>query len=168
MSATTRPRSTCSFQASEGTYEFDSIADLQAQTASSLFYQNSVTNDETDAAANFGFAVNSLYVQDTWQVNDKLTATAGLRYDFYESDGEITDNPNFEARYGFKNTGDVDGLDILLPRLGLNYQYNDDITLRGGIGRFSGGSPAVWISNNYSNNGVSIDSAFPAGSDHQC
>lgn len=148
---------------SEGSYSFNSIADYQAQTASSLFYQNAVTNDENDGAANWGFAVNSLYVQDEWQASDKLTVTAGLRYDFYNSDGEIADNPNFEARYGFKNTTDLEGLDILLPRLGLNYEVNDDITLRGGIGRFSGGSPAVWISNNYSNSGVIIDSVFTPG-----
>ncbi|MCF6329157.1 MAG: TonB-dependent receptor, partial [Henriciella sp.] len=148
---------------SEGAYVFDSIADYQARTASELFYQNSVTNDENDAAANFGFAVNSLYVQDIWQATDKLTVTAGVRYDIYSSDGAITENPNFEARYGFKNTGDVDGLDIIMPRIGLNYEYSDNVTLRGGVGRFSGGSPAVWISNNYSNNGVSIDSVFVPG-----
>ena len=71
--------------------------------------------------------------------------------------------PIFEARYGFKNTTDVDGLDIWLPRIGLNYEFNEDITLRGGFGRFSGGSPAVWLSNNYSNSGVIIDSVFTPG-----
>jgi len=148
---------------SEGAYVFDSIADYQARTASELFYQNSVTNDENDAAANFGFAVNSLYVQDIWQATDKLTVTAGVRYDVYSSDGEITENANFVARYGLTNTTDVDGLDIVMPRIGLNYEFSDNITLRGGVGRFSGGSPAVWISNNYSNNGVSIDSVFVPG-----
>jgi outer membrane receptor for ferrienterochelin and colicin len=148
---------------SEGSYEFDSIADYQARTANTLFYQNAVTNDENDGAANFGFAVDSLYLQDVWQATDKLTVTAGVRYDRYSSDGEITENPNFEARYGFKNNSDVDGLDIIMPRIGLNYEYSDNVTLRGGFGRFSGGSPAVWISNNYSNNGVNIDSVFQAG-----
>jgi hypothetical protein len=142
---------------SEGEYTFDSLADYQARIASGLDYNNSVTNDENDAAASFGFAVNSLYVQDTWQATDKLTLTGGLRYDFYESDGEIQENPNFVARSGFTNSTDVDGLDILMPRFGFNYAYNDDITLRGGVGRFSGGSPAVWLSNNYSNTGIAID-----------
>ena len=148
---------------SEGAYEFDSIADYQARTASTLFYQNSVTNDETNAAANFGFAVNSLYLQDTWQVTDKLTVNGGIRYDWYNSDGEIEQNDNFQNRYGFTNTTDVDGLSILMPRVGFNYEYNDDITFRGGFGRFSGGSPAVWLSNNYSNTGVAIDNVFLAG-----
>lgn len=148
---------------SEGSYEFDSIADYQAQTASTLFYQNAISNDENDGAANFGFAVDSLYVQDTWQATDKLTVSAGVRYDRYSSDGAITENPNFVSRYGFTNATDVDGLDIIMPRIGINYEYNEDLTLRGGIGRFSGGSPAVWISNNYSNNGVALDTAFRSG-----
>ncbi len=148
---------------SEGSYVFDSIADYQARTASELFYQNAVTNEEADGAANFGFAVNSFYAQDIWQATDKLTVTAGVRYDIYSSDGEITENPNFTARYGFSNANDVDGLDIIMPRIGLNYEFNDNITFRGGVGRFSGGSPAVWISNNYSNNGVTIDSVFQPG-----
>ncbi len=142
---------------SEGEYVFDSIADYQARTASSLEYFNSITNDENDAGATFGFGVNSLYIQDTWQTTDQLTVTAGLRYDVYDSDGEITENQNFVNRYGFTNSTDVDGLSILMPRVGFNYEYSDNITLRGGLGRFSGGSPAVWISNNYSNTGVATD-----------
>ena len=31
---------------------------------------------------------------------------------------------------------------------------NDDLVIRGGVGRFSGGQPNVWISNAYSQNGV--------------
>ncbi len=148
---------------SEGSYVFDSLDDLRNRTAASLFYQNAVTNDEVDGAANWGFAVNSLYVQDNWEITDQLTLTGGLRYDFYESTGDIEENTNFRNRYGFSNTSDVDGLDILLPRFGFNYEFNEDITFRGGFGRFSGGSPAVWISNNYSNDGVTIDSTFQPG-----
>jgi hypothetical protein len=148
---------------SEGSYEFGSIADYQARTASTLFYQNAISNDENDGAASWGFAVNSLYAQDTWQVTDDLTVTGGIRFDWYESDGEIVENQNFVNRYGFTNSTDVDGLNIVMPRFGFNYEYNDDITLRGGLGRFSGGSPAVWLSNNYSNTGVGIDSVFLAG-----
>ncbi|MEM7493665.1 MAG: TonB-dependent receptor, partial [Pseudomonadota bacterium] len=148
---------------SSGNYEFASIADLENRVADSLFYQNAVTNVKTDGAAEWGFAVDSLYIQDEWQFNDKLTLNAGLRYDRYSSSGSITENANFASRYGFSNTADVDGLDILLPRFGFNYAYSDNVTFRGGFGRFSGGSPAVWISNNYSNDGVTIDSVFVPG-----
>ncbi len=158
---------------SEGSYEFDSIADLQNRTASSLFYQNSVTNDENDAAAAFSFLKNTLYLQDEWSVNEALTVVGGLRYEWYAQDDSPLYNAQFETRYGFRNDANLDGLDILLPRIGFNYAPDlafdadfvnvDNFTVRGGYGRFAGGSANVWISNNFSNNGVSIDSLFLPG-----
>ena len=148
---------------SEGTYAFDSIADFEAGTASELFYNNAITNDETDGAANWDFNVLSLYIQDEWALNDKLTLIGGLRYESYTASDNITENPNFVARYGFSNTATLDGTDIFLPRIGANYELNDIVTLRAGFGRFSGGSPNVWLSNNYSNDGVTIDSVFVPG-----
>ena len=148
---------------SEGSYTFDSIADFEAATASSLFYNNAVTNDETDGAANWDFSVLSLYVQDEWQVTDKLSLVGGLRYESYSASDTIAENANFVARYGFSNTATLDGTDIILPRIGANYELNDIVTLRAGFGRFSGGSPNVWVSNGYSNDGVGIDSVFLPG-----
>ncbi len=146
---------------SEGSYVFSSIADLQNRQAASLFYQNAISNEENDGAADWGYAVTSFYLQDEWAIRPDLTIIGGLRYEYYESDGTITENQNFINRYGFSNTGDLDGLDILLPRLGFNWDVRDNLTLRGGVGRFSGGAGAnVWISNNYSNDGVTIDSTF--------
>ncbi|MDG1824681.1 MAG: carboxypeptidase regulatory-like domain-containing protein [Henriciella sp.] len=149
-------------QNSEGTYRFDSIADLEAGVASGLLYDNAVTNNENDLRAIWGYNYNALYVQDTWDVRPDLTVDFGLRYDFYESEGEIRPNANFLGRYGYSNTNDIDGLNVLLPRLSFDWTATDDITVRGGIGRFSGGSPGVWISNSYSNDGVINDdvSAF--------
>lgn len=158
---------------SEGSYDFASINDLQNRTASSLFYQNAVTNDENDGAASFGYAVNSFYAQDEFTVNDFLTLTFGLRYDTYEADEVIIPNAAFLARHGFSNTNTLEGLDLIMPRFGFNFEVPEDIeiggfstngiTLRGGYGRFSGGNPIVWISNSYSNNGVTIDSVFLGG-----
>lgn len=158
---------------SEGSYDFASIADLQNRVASSLFYQNSVTNDENDAAAEFDYLKNTIYVQDEWTVSDALTLIGGLRYEWYQQDDAPTFNSQFEARYGFRNDANLDGLDIILPRFGFNYTPDwafgysgvsaDEFTVRGGYGRFSGGSPLVWISNNFSNDGIAIDSVFVPG-----
>jgi hypothetical protein len=41
-----------------------------------------------------------------------------------------------------------------MPRLGLTWNVRDDLTLRGGFGLYSGGNPNVWISNAYSNDGI--------------
>lgn len=150
-------------QNSEGSYVFDSVADLQNATASGLLYNNATTNDENDLRAIWGYDYNALYIQDTWNVKPNLTVDLGLRYDFYGSDGEIRENQNFVNRYGYSNTGDIDGLDVLLPRISFDWQPTDDLTVRGGFGRFSGGSPGVWISNSYSNDGVISDSSNAFG-----
>ena len=149
-------------QNSEGSYVFDSVADLANATASGLLYDNAVTNNENDLRAIWGYNYNSLYMQDTWNILPDLTIDAGIRYDYYGSEGEIRENANFVERYGYSNTGDIDGLDVILPRISFDWTPTDDLTVRGGFGRFSGGSPGVWISNSYSNDGVISDgtSAF--------
>jgi outer membrane receptor protein involved in Fe transport len=150
-------------QNSEGSYVFDSIADLQNATASGLLYNNAITNNENDLRAIWGYNYNSLYVQDSWDVNGDLTVEYGVRYDWYESEGVIRENQNFVNRYGFTNTNDIDGLTVLLPRASFKWLASDDTTVRGGIGRFSGGAPSVWLSNSYSNDGVISDSSNAFG-----
>ena len=143
---------------SEGMYYFSSLANLQAGIADEFYYENAVTNDENDRRAIWGYNVNSLYLQDSWDVLANLTLLGGIRYDWYEAEGTIRENPNFEARNGYSNTNDIDGLDVIMPRFGFNWDATDRVTVRGGLGRFSGGSPGVWISNSYSNDGVIADS----------
>lgn len=150
-------------QNSEGSYVFDSIADLANATASGLLYNNAITNDENDLRAIWGYTYNSLYLQDTWAIHPDVTVDAGVRYDYYGSEGEIRENRNFFNRYGYSNTGDIDGLDVILPRISVVWTPSNDLTVRGGFGRFSGGSPGVWISNSYSNDGVISDSSNAFG-----
>jgi hypothetical protein len=150
-------------QNSEGSYVFDSIDDLRNATASGLLYNNAVTNNENDLRAIWGYNSNSVYIQDSWDVSPYVTVDAGVRYDWYESEGQIRENQNFVDRYGYTNTTDIDGLDVILPRISFNWLASDDVTVRGGIGRFSGGSPGVWISNSYSNDGVISDSSNAFG-----
>jgi Carboxypeptidase regulatory-like domain len=158
---------------SEGSYDFDSITDLQNRTASGLFYQNAVTNDERDGAANWDYSINTLYLQDELTLSDALTLIFGMRYEQYSASNNIRPNAQFAARNGYTNTTTVDGLDIWMPRFAFNYAWDrefaaglfqtDGITLRGGYGAFSGGNPAVWFSNSYSNDGITIDSVFIGG-----
>lgn len=150
-------------QNSEGSYAFDSLADLQNATASSVSYNNAITNDENDLRAIWGYDYQSIYVQDSWDINGDLIVDFGLRYDSYSSNGTIRENQNFIDRYGYTNTNDIDGLDVLLPRLSFTWYASENTTVRGGIGRFSGGSPGVWVSNSYSNDGVISDSVSADG-----
>ena len=114
------------------------------------------TNDAQDAAANFGNVLNTLYFQDEWYLPDyALTLTAGLRYEWFTSDDRPRFNQTFtNANNGLRNDGNVDGLDLLMPRLGFTWEARDNLTVRGGLGLYSGGNPNVWLSNAWSNDGI--------------
>jgi Carboxypeptidase regulatory-like domain len=115
------------------------------------------TNNPDDAAASFSNVLNTVYVQDEFRLDDyALTLVAGLRYDWFTSD----DRPNFNETFtnlngGLRNDANVDGLDLLMPRLGFTWEAADDLTVRGGLGLYSGGNPNVWLSNAWSNDGLS-------------
>jgi hypothetical protein len=113
------------------------------------------TLDPNDAAANFSFNIDTLYVQDEWTLGNGLTLTYGLRYDHYTSDDTPTENPEFLANYGFSNAEMIDGEGLLQPRFGFQWDASDDLTVRGGLGLYSGGNPNVWLSNNFSTDFIS-------------
>ena len=113
------------------------------------------TNNPNDAAANFSNVLNSLYIQDEIFLDHlDLTITAGLRYEWFTSDDRPVYNEAFTQRNGVRNDANIDGVDLLMPRVGFNWDLRDDLILRGGIGLYSGGNPNVWISNAWSNDGV--------------
>lgn len=73
----------------------------------------------------------ALYVEDEWQIGAKLTATAGLRWDY----------DSLTAKGG--RGGDYDNV---APRLSLNYRPTPRSTLRLGAGLFYGKLPYTVIS----------------------
>ena len=113
--------------AATGIFEFDSIADLQAGTASFIEANGSFSGDINDAAAEFSRSIHSVYVQDEWTPTEELTFTLGLRYDFYRSGDEPTESQSFVDRYGFSNTQGFDGLDVFLPRFAFNYDAGENL-----------------------------------------
>ncbi|WP_444917069.1 TonB-dependent receptor [Microbulbifer sp. JMSA003] len=143
-------------QEAAGEYRFSSVEDFEAGTPSRITYENATgTNNILDAAAEFAYDIDTLYVQDEYTFADvDLTVVAGLRYDRYSSDDKPVENSDITAAYGFSNQHTMDGLDLLQPRLGLSWNVDDNLEVHGGVGLYSGGNPNVWISNNYSNNGV--------------
>ena len=143
-------------QEAEGEYRFGSIDDFEAGTPDTVIYESAAgTNNPQDAAAEFAYAVNTAYVQDEYYYAPMdITFTYGLRYDWYTSDDMPVNNPLNQELYGFSNQQNMDGQDLIQPRFGFNWFVNQDLEVRGGVGLYSGGNPNVWISNNYSNNGV--------------
>jgi hypothetical protein len=141
-------------QNTEGTFLFPSISAFQTGDPLTIRYGNAVSQNPEDAAAEFKYNVNTVYVQDEFDITDNASATVGVRYDWYTSDSLPPLNNNFVTRNGFANTENLDGKGILQPRFGFEWNLSDRLALRGGAGLFAGGNPNVWISNSYSNDGL--------------
>jgi hypothetical protein len=142
-----------------GTVMFDSIAALDAGTAYEIEKGTSYTRDPNDAAAIYTRDINSVFLQDKWDISDRAQLIFGVRYDWYTSDDLPLLNDNYVARYGFTNQVGFDGLDAVQPRIGFNYTLPDswgDTRMSLGFGVFSGNDPSVWFSNAYQNFGGAL------------
>ncbi len=139
---------------SEGHAEFDSIADYAAQMPSFIEYSSAPTNDKLDTGATVERLLHSIYLQDEFTVSPTLNLTAGLRYDFFSGFPDITENAAVEATYGVPNTATLDSTGIIQPRVAFDWQAMNNLRVTGGVGRFSGGDPSVWISNTFQNTGI--------------
>jgi outer membrane receptor for ferrienterochelin and colicin len=141
-------------QHTETELRFNSMADFRNGFADDVYYNNAPSHVPNDAAADWGYEVNTVYLQDEFDIGDRLTVVAGLRYDWYTTSDIPATNPDFVADYGFANNHTVDGEGLFQPRLGFTFDMSDVTTLRGGVGLYSGGNPNVWLSNNYSADNV--------------
>ncbi|KXS36404.1 MAG: outer membrane protein with a TonB box [Idiomarina sp. T82-3] len=148
-----------------GAWEFDSFDGFQNREVGNyngtydFSYQNAYTGNPEDAAYDAVRYTTALYVEDTFYPTPDLELTAGVRYERLSSDDKPTLNQNFVDTYGFTNQENLDGMDIILPRVSFKYYLNDDVTLRGGVGRFYGGVPNVWYSNPFTKDGITLVSA---------
>ncbi len=157
-------------QGAVGEYYFNSIADLQNRNASRAFFAGGAADGNGDGAINvfdsaaeYQYNSNTAFLEDTWNVTDKLRVGLGLRYDWLQSDDVPPLNSNFVTRSAtffetdfrnIDNTKALDGLDLLQPRFSFTYDLTDDVQLRGGVGRFGSTGPAVWVANSFQSNGV--------------
>jgi len=151
---------------SKGSWTFQSLEDFENQMLNpdsrgdtQFTYSNAFTNNAADAGYTAVRSQLSLYVQDKFYLTDELEFTAGLRYERIMASDEAPLNADFQDRNGFSNQENLDGLDILLPRLGLVWTPTDDLTIRGGVGRFQGGIPNVWFNNPFTYDGLTAVSA---------
>jgi Carboxypeptidase regulatory-like domain len=141
-------------QRSAGDYYFDSIADFQAGNAQRLRYQNAVTLNEDDAAAQFSYDSFTFGIQDNWRLTDTFNLSYGIRYDVFGGNSRAALNPNFVNRFGFANNAYINGRGVAQPRIGFDWTPIKRLSIRGGVGIFSGGAPDVYISNSFSNTGI--------------
>lgn len=132
--------------ASRGRFVYDGYDNLVAGTAD-IFYQNDTSNDSDQAASNWGYEKWSFFVQDSWQVSPELEVSFGFRYETFDQSDEPAFSQSILDTYGIDSSANLDGLDLLLPRVSFRWDLAERTTLSGGLGLFAGGDPKVWTSN---------------------
>ena len=95
------------------------------------------------------------YLQDRWNVTDRLALTAGLRAEVTTFPDAPTENADLAGSPFGINTSRFIATSVLWsPRLGLNWMVRDGTVLRGGAGIFTGRDPYSWLAFAYSNTGA--------------
>jgi Carboxypeptidase regulatory-like domain len=130
-----------------------------------------------DGIAKWTMTNTGLFLQDTWTLSKKLSLVAGVRLDQVGLDQAPARNAAAGAPtvagsvgagnasvvrntggFGLDNTYTVDGADLLQPRLAFTYSFDPvekrKAQLRGGVGLFQGAAANVWLSNPFSNTGL--------------
>lgn len=137
-----------------GDATYANLTAFMNKTPSQIRYANSTTLNPADAAANWHVGLWTAYAQDQLKLTPDLTLQAGLRFEEYQTGSRPTRNQNFVDRYSFENNESLEGRKILEPRVGVTWLPVRNLNIRVGGGLYSGGTPAVWMSNNYTNDGV--------------
>lgn len=147
-----------------GSYVFQDLDALEAGTARQ--FDHSFPNPGQPDRAKFDVNQIGLYAGDQWAARPNLTLTYGVRVDvpfFPDTPGR---NPLTEELFGYRTDKIPDGEQLWQPRVGFNWDPKSDGTqqLRGGLGVFAGRTPYVWISNQYTNNGLVLQRIRQTGS----
>ena len=141
-------------QYANGAYTFTSIANLASGTAFQLRYANAADNVPLDGAVPLNYTIHTSYLQDEWRVLQNLTLRFGLRDEYYEQSDRPAKSAFLQKAFGFDNTSNLDGKNVLQPRFGFNWRPTSNLVITGGVGRFSGGSPDVYINNAFNGTGA--------------
>ena len=145
-----------------GSWEFASFEDFAARDLArygEFSYQNAYTGNTKDLAYNVSRSQLSLFVEDTFYLIDDINVTAGVRYERLSTSDKPTLNTAFQDTYGYNNQENLDGIDIILPRVNVDWFVSEDLKLSAGIGRFQGGIPNVWYNNPFQNDGITLVAA---------
>lgn len=134
-------------QESVGTFFFDDVAGLLSGTADTVSARLPDSGNRDDILAEWGYDQLALFVQDSWQMTPNFRVDAGVRYETIMQSDEPQERTFVNQIYGVSNTGNLDGNDLIMPRVSFEWNALDRTTVYGGFGIYGGGDPKVWTSN---------------------
>jgi hypothetical protein len=152
-----------------GTYTYNSLDDFlknvpPARYQRSFSLRDNTYGDNTDAAAKFYTGRGSAFINDEIRYSDNLTINLGVRADYTKFLSTPLEDKffNFNTRrlYDFNGaqSGTIPDPKISIsPRVGFTYKMpEENMTIRGGLGMFTGRVPLVWPGGVFNNNGLNI------------
>lgn len=156
-----------------GNYTYASLDDFYANAKPvsysagySLLDPKNAAEEDLKAAAQFKTLRLAAFFNDEWKVTNNLTLSMGIRADYFsfvDKPGEdsFTNNvaiPKFAQYYDMRGarSGMKPNIPVSIsPRIGFTYKVADEgITVRGGVGMFTGRVPLVWPGGIYNSNGI--------------
>lgn len=135
---------------SNGDFRFYSYDDLVNRTGD-VFYVNVPSNNATQGAASWGYDHWAFFVQDTWSVTPDFELNFGVRYERFAQSDSPAFSQAINDEYGVDTSHNLDGNDLIMPRVGFFWRPWDRANVSGGIGLYAGGDPKVWTSNAFQN-----------------
>jgi outer membrane receptor for ferrienterochelin and colicin len=163
-----------------GNYTYGSLADFY-NNAKPVSYSvgypliDNKADETTSAAAKFKTMRLGLFFNDEFRPTTNFTVNFGIRADYFQfvttpATDTFTNNtalPKFSQYYDMRGarSGQKPNIPVSVsPRLGFTYRApEENVTVRGGIGLFTGRIPLVWPAGIYNNNGI-YQGSFTASS----
>jgi hypothetical protein len=133
---------------SRGDFEFRSYNDLINQFADEVEYQNVPSNNARDGVTQWEYDKWSFFVGDSWAITPDFSMDFGLRYEVFDQSDRAPFSQAVLDTYGFRTDTNLDGNDLLMPRVSFLWTPLERTSISGGIGLFPNSAPPqVWISN---------------------
>lgn len=144
-----------------GRWRFASVNEFYNNNPRQVEVNYSNVAGNSKPSAEFSAAQLGFYAQDEIQVNPQFRITAGLRVDIPVVGDEPPYNKIVDSTFkGQYSTSNIPDKQLLWsPRVGFNWDVKNDKTVivRGGAGVFTGRVPFVWLSNQFTNNGLLLN-----------
>lgn len=145
-----------------GRWRYRTISDFENDIPNQVDVTYSNVAGIQKPSSRFKAAQLGFYVQDEIQLNPQFRLTAGIRLDV----PVINSRPGFNSIVDSTFTGEYSTTNIATgqmlwsPRVGFNYDVegNRRMIIRGGAGIFTGRVPFVWVSNQFANSGLLLNS----------
>lgn len=132
---------------SRGNFQFDNFNQLANASPAEVSVSNVPSGNALDGAVQWDYDLISLFVQDQWAITPEFELSAGIRYERFEQDDKPAFSQPIFDQFGVRTDNNLDGNDLIMPRMSFLWTPFRRTNVSGGFGLFSGGNPEVWISN---------------------